>query len=211
LLTLIITFCISTKLSLSLKFIIDVILFLRSTNIQNSFFNDQYAYIAASGLPNYKIGPFTGSALIPGNQRKLLRFPRVVETISERQDIAANSPIGTWINGVSIWGYKSGEFVQFGPLTQITVDNSGEGYDAGAKPTVEINGGGGTGAAAEVIVNGSLTGFDVTAGGSGYTESPLVSIVGGNGSGATAQAVITGGRVTRILVEQGGQDILLNP
>ncbi|OUV52688.1 MAG: hypothetical protein CBC73_05355 [Flavobacteriales bacterium TMED113] len=182
-----------------------------TTNIQNSFFNDQYAYIAASGLPNYKIGPFTGSALIPGNQRKLLRFPRIVETISERQDIAANSPIGTWINGVSIWGYKSGDFVQFGPLTQITVDNSGEGYDAGAKPTVEINGGGGTGAAAEVIVNGSLTGFDVTAGGSGYTESPLVSIVGGNGSGATAQAVITGGRVTRILVEQGGQNYTTQP
>ena len=53
----------------------------------------QYVYVAASGLPNYKIGPFTGSALIPVNQRKLLRFLRVVETISERQDIAANSPI----------------------------------------------------------------------------------------------------------------------
>ena len=182
-----------------------------TTNIQNAFFNDSYVYVAASGLPNYRIGPFTGSALIPGNQRKLLRFPRLVQTISERQDIAANSPIGTWINGVSIWGYKSGEFVQFGPLTQITVDNVGEGYDAGSKPTVEITGGGGTGAAAEVIVNGSLTSFDVTAGGSGYTESPLVSIVGGNGSGATAQAVITGGRVTRILVEQGGSGYTAQP
>ena len=182
-----------------------------TTNIQNAFFNDSYVYVAASGLPNYKIGPFTGSALIPGNQRKLLRFPRVVQTISERQDINANSPIGTWINGVSIWGYKSGDFVQFGPLTQITVDNVGEGYDAGSKPTVEITGGGGTGAAAEVVVNGSLTSFDVTAGGSGYTESPLVSIVGGNGSGATAQAVITGGRVTRILVEQGGSGYTAQP
>jgi len=182
-----------------------------TTNIQNAFFNDSYVYVAASGLPNYKIGPFTGSALIPGNQRKLLRFPRVVQTISERQDINANSPIGTWINGVSIWGYKSGEFVQFGPLTQISVDNVGQGYDAGSKPTVEITGGGGTGAAAEVVVNGSLTSFDVTAGGSGYTESPLVSIVGGNGSGATAQAVITGGRVTRILVEQGGSGYTAQP
>ena len=66
-------------------------------------------------------------------------------------------------------------------------------------------------AAAEVVVNGSLTSFDVTAGGSGYTESPLVSIVGGNGSGATAQAVITGGRVTRILVEQGGSGYTAQP
>ena len=182
-----------------------------TTNIQNAFFNDSYVYVAASGLPNYKIGPFTGSALIPGNQRKLLRFPRTVQTISERQDIGANSPIGSWINGVSIWAYKSGEFVQYGPLTKIDVVDIGEGYDAGAKPNLEITGGGGTGAAAEVVVNGSLTGFTVTAEGSGYTDSPLVSIVGGGGSGATAQAVITGGRVTRILVEQPGSGYISQP
>ena len=182
-----------------------------TTNIQNSFFNDDYVYVAASGLPNYKIGPFTGSALIPGNQRKLLRFPRNVETISERKNIKENSPIGAWVNGVSIWSYKSIESVQFGPLTGIAVTGAGEGYDAGAKPNLEINGGGGTGATAEVEVNGSLTGFTVTSGGSGYTESPLVSIVGGGGSGATAQAIITGGRVTRILVEQPGSGYTSQP
>ena len=182
-----------------------------TTNIQNSFFNNDYVYVAASGLPNYKIGPFTGSALIPGNQRKLLRFPRNVQTISERQNVAANSPIGAWINGVSIWSYKSSEYVQFGPLTGITVTNQGENYDAGNKPNLEITGGGGSGASGEVIVNGSLTSFTVTNQGSGYTESPLVSIVGGGGSGATAQAVITGGRVTRILVEQQGSGYVSQP
>jgi len=182
-----------------------------TTNIQNTFFNDEYVYVASSGLPNYKVGPFTGSALIPGNQRKLLRYPRVVQTISERQDIAANSSIGTWVNGVSIWAYKSGEFVRFGPLTGITVNNSGQDYDAGSKPALEITGGGGTGAAGEVVVNGSLTSFVVTNEGSGYTESPLVSIVGGGGIGATAQAVVTGGRVTRILVEQPGSGYTSQP
>ena len=87
-----------------------------TTNIQNSFFNDNYVYVAASGLPNYKIGPFTGSALIPGNQRKLLRFPRLVQTISERKTIDPGTPIGAWVNGVSIWSYKSREFIQYGPL-----------------------------------------------------------------------------------------------
>ena len=182
-----------------------------TTNIQNSFFNDQYVYVAASGLPNYKIGPFTGSALIPGNQRKLLRFPRTVQTISERQTINPGTPIGSWVNGVSIWSYKSREYIQYGPLTNITVTNQGEGYDAGAKPNVEIEGGGGTGAAAQVVVNGSLDSFTVTAQGTGYTESPLVSIVGGGGIGATAQAVITGGRVTRILVEQPGTGYTSQP
>ena len=182
-----------------------------TTNIQNSFFNDDYVYVASSGLPNYKVGPFTGSALIPGNQRKLLRFPRLVQTISERQDIKANTSIGAWVNGVSIWAYKSGEFVRYGPLTGITVDNSGQDYDAGSKPALEITGGGGTGAAGEVVVNGSLTSFVVTNQGSGYTESPLVSIVGGGGIGATAQAVVTGGRVTRILVEQPGTGYTSQP
>ena len=182
-----------------------------TTNIQNSFFNDEYVYIASSGLPNYKVGPFTGSALIPGNQRKLLRLPRNVQTISERQDIQANTSIGAWVNGVSIWAYKSGDFVRFGPLTGITVDNSGQDYDAGSKPALEITGGGGTGATGEVVVNGSLTSLDVTAEGSGYTESPLVSIVGGGGIGATAQAIVTGGRVTRILVEQPGSGYTSQP
>ena len=182
-----------------------------TTNIQNAFFNDNYVYVAASGLPNYKIGPFTGSALIPGNQRKLLRFPRTVQTVSERQAVAPGTPIGSWVNGVSIWSYKSPDYIQYGPLTSISVTSVGEGYDAGAKPNVEITGGGGTGAAAEVIVNGSLSSFDVIEQGSGYTESPLVSIVGGGGIGATAQAVITGGRVTRILVEQPGSGYTTQP
>lgn len=182
-----------------------------TTNIQNSFFNDDYVYTATSGLPNYRIGPFTGSALIPGNQRKLLRFPRVVQTISERQEITANTSIGAWVNGVSIWAYKSGDFVRFGPLTGISVVNNGIDYDAGSKPALEITGGGGTGASGEVIVNGSLTSFDVTVQGSGYTDSPLVSIVGGGGVGATAQAVVTGGRVSRILVEQPGSGYTSQP
>lgn len=31
-----------------------------TTNIQNAFFNAEYVYIAASGLPNYKVGPLLG-------------------------------------------------------------------------------------------------------------------------------------------------------
>ena len=182
-----------------------------TTNIQNSFFNKDYVYVAASGLPNYKIGPFTGSALIPGNQRKLLRFPRNVQTISERKNISPGTPIGSWINGVAIWSYKSREFVRFGPVTSIDVISGGIKYDAGNKPTLEISGGGGSGASAEVVINGQLVSFDVIAEGSGYTEQPLVSIVGGGGSGSTAQAIVTGGKVTRILVEQPGSGYTSQP
>ena len=36
-----------------------------TTNVQNSFFNDNYVYVASTGIPNYEIGPFPGSALLP--------------------------------------------------------------------------------------------------------------------------------------------------
>ena len=115
-----------------------------TSNIQNSFFNSDYVYVAATGLPNYKVGPFTGTALIPGNQRKLLRFPRTVTTVSKRETIAPNSAIGSWVNGVSIWSYKSSDFVRFGPITSVDINNGGQGYDAGSKPNIIISGGGGT-------------------------------------------------------------------
>ena len=182
-----------------------------TSNIQNSFFNSDYIYVAATGLPNYKVGPFTGTALIPGNQRKLLRFPREVTTVSKRETIAPNSSIGAWVNGVSIWSYKSNDFVRFGPITTIDINNGGQGYDAGNKPNLIISGGGGTGASADVTVNGSLFSIEVTAGGSGYLTQPLVSVVGGSGIGATAQAVITGGVVSRVLVEQPGTGYTSQP
>ena len=182
-----------------------------TSNIQNSFFNSDYVYVAATGLPNYKVGPFTGTALIPGNQRKLLRFPRTVTTVSKRETIAPNSAIGSWVNGVSIWSYKSSDFVRFGPITSVDINNGGQGYDAGSKPNIIISGGGGTGASAEVTVNGSLFSIEVNNGGSGYVTQPLVSVVGGGGIGATAQAVITGGVVSRVLVEQPGTGYTSQP
>ena len=175
-----------------------------TTNVQNTFFNSSYSYIATTGIPNYEVGPFVGSALLPGNQRKLSRFPRIVETVSRRDELSFG-PIGCWVNGVAVWSYKSQVKTKFGGLTSVDIVNAGTGYDAASKPLIEISGGGGTGAQATVVVNGSLFSVDVTAGGSGYTASPLVSIVGGGGFGATATAVITNGVVSKVLVEAPGQ------
>ena len=181
-----------------------------TTNVQNTFFNSSYSYIATTGIPNYEVGPFVGSALLPGNQRKLSRFPRIVETVSRRDDLSFG-PIGCWVNGVAVWSYKSQVKTKFGGLTSVDIVNAGTGYDAASKPLIEISGGGGTNAQATVVVNGSLFSVDVTAGGSGYTASPLVSIVGGGGFGATATAVITNGVVSKILVEAPGQGYISAP
>jgi len=181
-----------------------------ATNIQNSFFDSKCVYVAASGIPNYKIGPFLGTALLPGNQRKLNKFPKVPETISLKTPTVPGG-VGSYVNGVSVWNYKSEEKFPFGPLTSIAIVEPGKDYDAVIPPVLTVSGGGGSGATARVIVNGSISDVEVLTQGSGYTTSPLVSISGGGGEGATATAVITNGRVSRILVNTGGTGFTAEP
>ena len=181
-----------------------------TTNIQNTFFNDNHVYVASTGIPNYEIGPFVGSALLPGNQRKLNRFELNPITISTKTDVVPG-PIGTWINGVSVWSYKSELSKTFGAVTGINILNSGKNYDAANPPVLTVSGGFGSGAEASVVVDGSLFEIEVTDGGSGYTSSPLVSIVGGGGAGAAATAIITKGSVSRILINQGGSGYTSQP
>jgi predicted secreted hydrolase len=74
-------------------------------------------------------------------------------------------------------------------LSAIAVVDPGSGYTS--DPTVEITGGGGSGAIAIAIRNaaaGTIENVLVVAGGSGYTSPPTVTIRGGGGSGATARA-----------------------
>ena len=181
-----------------------------TTNVQNTFFNDSYTYVASTGIPNYKIGPFPGSALLPGNQRKLNRFPKLPTTISTKNSINAG-PVGTWVNGVSIWSYKSKTTKTFGAVTAVAIKSAGSGYDAASPPAITISGGGGSGATAAVTVDGAISEITVTDGGSGYTSSPLVSIVGGGGSGGAATAIITKGVVSRILINAGGSGYTSQP
>jgi hypothetical protein len=180
-----------------------------ATNIQNSFFNENYVYVAASGIPNYKIGPFLGTALLPGNQRKLNRFPKVPTTISLKQE-STPGPVGTFVNGVSVWNYKSTQKFPYGPITSINIVDGGKDYDAVVPPNMTIRGNGDP-AYARVIVNGSVVEIEVLSGGSGYVSSPLVSISGGGGDGATATAIITNGTVSRILVNTPGNGFTSRP
>ena len=181
-----------------------------TTNVQNAFFNDNYVYVASTSIPNYEIGPFPGSALSPGNQRKLNRITFNPQTISTKTK-TSTGPIGTWINGVSAWSYKSQYSRVFGPITSIDILNAGQNYDAASPPNITISANEGTGAQASVVVNGSIDSIEVIEGGSGYTTSPLVSIVGGGGSGASATAIVTRGSVSRILINDGGTGYTSRP
>lgn len=90
---------------------------------------------------------------------------------------------------------------KFGNVATGEIDNISGGANYSAVPTVKLIGGGGTGATATAtIAAGKVTGFTVTAGGSGYTSAPVVVISGGGAGagGAYATAALSSGAVGSI-------------
>ncbi|WP_137034491.1 hypothetical protein [Klebsiella pneumoniae] len=99
------------------------------------------------------------------------------------------------IEGVTFLN-NAGHDIAFGGgrLQSIAVTAGGSGYTSA--PTVEIAGGGGTGALATATVSGGVvTKISVLYRGFGYTSAPTVTISGGGGSGATATATVSSGGV----------------
>lgn len=86
-------------------------------------------------------------------------------------------------------------------IARIDVANGGFGYIS--PPLVTIEGGNGTGATANAIINaGSVVGFDIISLGSGYTSSPTISL--NSGSGATAKAVLRATGVGAVTIINNG-------
>ncbi|MDM4507471.1 right-handed parallel beta-helix repeat-containing protein [Klebsiella oxytoca] len=99
------------------------------------------------------------------------------------------------IEGVTFLN-NAGHDIAFGGgrLQSIAVTAGGSGYTSA--PTVEIAGGGGTGALATATVSGgSVTKISVLYKGFGYNSAPTVTISGGGGSGATATGTVSSGGV----------------
>jgi len=73
-------------------------------------------------------------------------------------------------------------------VTGFTINSGGSNYTS---PTIDIDGGGGTGATAEAtVVGGKITAITITNQGSGYSTPPVVTVVGGGGTGADIDAII---------------------
>lgn len=83
-------------------------------------------------------------------------------------------------------------------LSSVNIADAGSGYNV--VPTLEITGGGGTGAVAEAYVgNGKITSVKVTKGGKGYLSQPTITVNGSiDEGGATARlSPVLGGGKTR--------------
>ena len=91
--------------------------------------------------------------------------------------------------------------------------NPGAGYTLA--PTLQVTGGGGSGAAGTVFIGDGAVGIvTLTDAGSGYTTAPTVTITGpvGVGTTATAEAVVsTAGTITAINITNAGAGYTSSP
>lgn len=93
-------------------------------------------------------------------------------------------------------------FPTFTRKKEYTVTDGGTKYTS--TPTVKIEGGGGSGAAATTVLeDGYVKRIDVTAPGLGFTSVPTVTLEGGGGFGAVARPILATG-VSSITVNNAG-------
>jgi hypothetical protein len=101
---------------------------------------------------------------------------------------------GLWIGDVAV-----SQVLNRTPAQRFTVDVT----RTTDRTLVALTAGAGATATA-TVANGAVTGFTVTAGGSGYTVAPAVTLAGGGGTGAAATATIANGVVTSIAIGNAG-------
>ena len=127
---------------------------------------------------------------------------------------AYNTAFGT--NNVDVFVRPTDLYVApaASPTTVASVNlvNRGVLYYNSA-PTVNLHGGGGTGAAATTVLldQAGIEGFIIGNPGSGYTTEPTVTITGGGGTGAAGRAIIIGGLLQRIDVVNAGSGYTTHP
>jgi hypothetical protein len=101
-------------------------------------------------------------------------------------DVSFVVPRRNWVSG-TVYDMYDDEYSN--QIIGIDVVSGGAGYIT--IPTINISGGGGTGAEyTPVILDGQIIGVDLVSKGTGYTAIPTVTVTGGGGTGADLRAVL---------------------
>ena len=185
------------------------------TEVSAVYKDDNYAYIASTGLPVNSIGPFEGlsSSLLVGNQYNLKRIPLVPDVASNPAEVGTKG-VGIFKDGVEAYSAKSSRKEIFGDIASINVLNPGYGFNDSIPPNVRVIGGGGSGALLSAkTVNGVVTDISVVSGGTNYTSSPTLEVA--YGFDATAAILsdgdIVNGSIQHITVTSGGTQYIVPP
>ena len=117
----------------------------------------------------------------------------------------------TMISGITVCNLNISDNLK--SVEQVVITNPGAGYTLA--PTLQITGGGGSGAAGTVFIGDGTVGIvTLTDAGSGYTTAPSVTIAGpvGVGTTATAEAVVSSaGTITSVNLVNAGAGYTSSP
>jgi len=138
---------------------------------------DQVITIDGSG----SLTPFQVGLKDIGAQQLVRKFDN--PTLGNKKDIVEPGGVGLFLNGVEIISHRSSDRVYYGSVEDVTVLNTGDGYDVINPPRLSVQQTGHTGAGASVLaqVAGPIVEFLVDTEGVDYTSQPDVKVTGGNG------------------------------
>lgn len=149
----------------------------------NVLVDQKYLYIDISNLTYYfnNCNQSTNQKydFAPGDKVKILYYPALGSgkefSYIQKEMTVIGMPVNPPIGNTSA-------------LTGFQITNPGWGYVTA--PTVNITGGGGSGAKAHaVLVNGTVVNIVLDEGGTGYTSVPTITFSGGGGTNAAAVAI----------------------
>ena len=169
------------------------------TDVQAIYEDEQYYYIASSGLPSYSIGTFAN--LAPEDQK----FLKLIRKESIRNTELYPTPtrdVGIFLNGVVAYGYKDYDSndVVFGGVESFAVTEKGSGYKAA--PFVLIDGD--KEAVGKAILSGEVVErIEVVNPGKNYNSNPAVTVT--SGRGAIVTATVTKDKVTQLTIVDPGE------
>ena len=117
----------------------------------------------------------------------------------------------TMISGINVCNKNISDNLK--SVQQVVITNPGSGYTIA--PTLQVTGGGGSGAAGTVFIGDGTVGIvTLSDAGSGYTTAPTVTITApvGVGTQATAEAVVSSaGTITSINIVNAGAGYTSSP
>lgn len=180
----------------------------------------QLAFDAGSERGDYTTGALASNPWLFGTTLEEITFAELGElTIlkdsgTDKKGEGDGYPLITVTDGTPGSGAVIEPIITGDAITGMTITNGGSGYSMANPPIITIGGGGsennsiepGTGAIAAIATvdgGGAITGFTITAGGSGYnsTYPPTITV---GASGAIGRATVAGGVITALEVTAKG-------
>lgn len=156
---------------------------------RSNIFRDNFVYVNGTVTDNtIKLTNFSNQSIKP---QKILRKFYIQDPSTQKQAVTPGQ-IGMFVNGVEVLSYKTGDFIFYGKLKNISVASPGNNeYDVLNPPKVSISDPIGYGATGVCNISGSLKRIDLLEANYSFIgEAPRVTITGGNGYGAKASCII---------------------